>query len=246
MGDHVLFFYGTLMAPQILHRVIHGSPTPHQWQKDLLHFRPAILHGYRRHRVRGADYPGIISSSSSSSASASHSSAVQDLPAVSTSTSTSISTSTHTTLSVIDRQAPPPPPSVYVSVLGTVVSGLTDGDLHRLDIFEGSDYSRQKVSVRILREALLSDPDVGGRDGSSTSHGNGGDGDRDGNRNSDRHLKDVLEAAGADFADEGEEIEAETYVWISARRALEDAEWDFEAFKRDKMAWWVAADESEW
>jgi hypothetical protein len=31
-----------------------------------------------------------------------------------------------------------------------------------------------------------------------------------------------------------------------AEDMLEDAEWDFESFKRDKLAWWVGADESEW
>ncbi|KAI9369499.1 AIG2-like protein [Aspergillus egyptiacus] len=214
MGDHILFFYGTLMAPQILHRVIHGSPTPQKWQKDLLHFRPAILHGYRRHRVRNADYPGIIAAEESPSSS-----------------SNSISTSTGTGTGTGARSA---------SVLGTVVSGLTDGDLHRLDIFEGSEYAREKVRVRILREALSDHgPEAGGPDGNMHVDGDKG-------ADQDRHLKDVLEAAGAEFADEGEEVEAETYVWISGRGMLEDAEWDFEAFKRDKMAWWVAADERDW
>ncbi|KAL4929662.1 gamma-glutamylcyclotransferase family protein [Aspergillus undulatus] len=218
MGDHVLFFYGTLMAPQILHRVIHGSPTPQQWQKDLLRFRPAILHEYRRHRVRYADYPGILK--------------VKDKDSLGAEIETSAETSTAKTTSMSQSQSP--------SVLGTVVSGLTDGDLHRLDIFEGSQYAREKVSVRILRETLSEDPDL---DSSSRSHSNG-DAGPDGD--ADRHLKDVLEAAGAEFADEGEEVEAETYVWIAGREGLENAEWDFEAFKRDKMAWWVAADESEW
>ncbi|KAL3478382.1 putative disease resistance protein Aig2 [Aspergillus californicus] len=206
MGDHVLFFYGTLMAPQILHRVIHGSATPSQWQKDLLTFRPAILHGFRRYKVRGADYPGIIASSAPGWDSAS-------LPGVSAAETT-------------------PTATASASVLGTVVSGLTDGDIHRLDIFEGGDYTRQKVNVRILMEAL------------ADAHPDGGHGH--GEKNSDRHLKDVLEAAGAEFADEGEEVEAETYVWTSGRGRLGDVEWDFEAFKRDKMAWWVAADERDW
>ncbi|KAL4788533.1 AIG2-like protein [Aspergillus varians] len=207
MGDHVLFFYGTLMAPQILHRVIHGSPTPQQWQKDLLRFRPAILHEYRRHRVRGADYPGIIRIQTVVEMQASESPSAADPSSTATG------------------------PRPGASVLGTVVSGLTDGDLHRLDIFEGSEYAREKVSVRILREALSED----------NLDGEGGGGE-----DADRHLKDVLEAAGAEFADEGEEVAAETYVWTSGREMLEDAEWDFEAFKRDKMAWWVSADESEW
>ncbi|KAL4993086.1 hypothetical protein BDV10DRAFT_179749 [Aspergillus recurvatus] len=221
MGDHVLFFYGTLMAPQILHRVIHGSPTPQQWQKDLLRFRPAILHGYRRHRVRGADYPGIIRESGSGQDSTTDGSgSVKEKAALSSGHGTCL----------------------HASVLGTVVSGLTDGDIHRLDIFEGTAYRREKVSVRILREALSED--LNSPDGTRNGNGNGAHADTDADR--DRHLKDVLEAAGAEFADEGEEVESETYVWIAARGMLEDTEWDFEAFKRDKMAWWVSADESEW
>ncbi|KAL4742104.1 hypothetical protein BDV11DRAFT_181569 [Aspergillus similis] len=216
MGDHVLFFYGTLMAPQILHRVIHGSPTPQQWQKDLLQFRPAVLHGYRRHRVRGADYPGIIRESEST----------QNAP-------------TDGSGSATEKAALPSGPA---SVLGSVVSGLTDGDVHRLDIFEGTEYRREKVSVRILREALSKD--LNNQDGSQNGNGNGAHVDADADR--DRHIKDVLEAAGAEFADEGEEVETETYVWIAGREMLENAEWDFEAFKKDKMAWWVSADESEW
>ncbi|KAL4977083.1 hypothetical protein BDW66DRAFT_42096 [Aspergillus desertorum] len=221
MGDHVLFFYGTLMAPEILHRVIHGSPTPQQWQKDLLQFRPAILHGYRRHRVRGADYPGIIRESESwqgftteGSGSATEKAALSSGPGTSS----------------------------HASVLGTVVSGLTDGDIHRLDIFEGAVYRRERVVVRILREALLED--LNSPNGTRNRNGNGAHADADAAW--DRHLKDVLEAAVAEFADEGEEVETETYVWIAGRGMLEDAEWDFEAFRRDKMAWWVSADESEW
>ncbi|KAL4991704.1 hypothetical protein BDW68DRAFT_198431 [Aspergillus falconensis] len=221
MGDHVLFFYGTLMAPQILHRVIHGSPTPQQWQKDLLRFRPAILHGYRRHRVRGADYPGIIrESESGQNCTADGSGSAKEGAALSS------GPGTHS----------------RASVLGTVVSGLTDGDIHRLDIFEGAEYRREKVSVRILREALSEDLNSPG--GIRNGNGNGAHADTD--ADTDRHLKDVLEAAGAEFADEEEEVETETYVWIAGRGMLEDAEWDFEAFKKDKMAWWVSADESEW
>ncbi|PWY79659.1 hypothetical protein BO70DRAFT_429866 [Aspergillus heteromorphus CBS 117.55] len=123
MGDHVLFFYGTLMAPPVLHRVIHGPQPPAKWQVDSLTIRPALLPNYRRHRVREADYPGIVATGKGES-----------------------------------------------SVLGMVVAGLTDGDVHRLDMFEGG----------------------------------------------------------------------------SGEERLEDAEWDFEAFKRDRMAWWVEADEKDW
>ncbi|KAJ5647226.1 hypothetical protein N7490_003598 [Penicillium lividum] len=202
MGDHVLFFYGTLMAPQMLHRVIHGSPDPEPWQKALLSFQPAILHGYRRHRVRGADYPGIV-------------------PALGFSDKAE-STSENAT----DAKN-----SARISVLGTLVSGLTDGDIHRLDIYEGSEYVHETVKVRILKEALHQDH----------SHGSGNE-----NLGSGGNLRDVLDAAGAEFADEKEEVDAVTYVWAAGVERLESAEWDFETFKRDKMAWWVGRDESEW
>ena len=41
----------------------------------------------------------------------------------------------------------------------------------------------------------------------------------------------------------GEEKEAETYVWADDVRDLEDGEWDFEVFKREKMIRWVGSDE---
>ncbi|KAJ5181188.1 hypothetical protein N7472_011148 [Penicillium cf. griseofulvum] len=179
MGDHVLFFYGTLMAPQILHRVIHGQANPEPWQKAMLRFQPAILHGYRRHRVQGADYPGIV--------------AVPE------------------TQSETEKTSAPNPHS-GTSVMGTLVSGLTDGDIHRLDRFEGSEYEKKQVIVRTLREAL------------------GGE---------NKHV--VLSVLMR-----GEEVSAVTYVYTAGKDMLEDAEWDFESFKRDKMAWWVGADESEW
>ncbi|EXJ93999.1 hypothetical protein A1O1_02392 [Capronia coronata CBS 617.96] len=40
-------------------------------------------------------------------------------------------------------------------VRGSVVSGLTEGDLYRLDIFEGGQYSRQKVKVQVLKDVGL-------------------------------------------------------------------------------------------
>ncbi|GAQ43813.1 hypothetical protein AtubIFM56815_008212 [Aspergillus tubingensis] len=189
MGDHVLFFYGTLMAPPILHRVIHGNSTPEPWQKALLTIKPAILHGYRRHRVRYADYPGIIPTTSSSSSG--------------------------------DTTA-----AGEASVLGTVVWGLTDGDVYRLDRFEGSEYEKRAVRVRVLNHQ-------------QQGEGEGGNGE----------IQEVLDAAeteGSSQTKEGEEVEAVTYVWTAGKERLEDAEWDFEAFKRDKMAWWVQADEKDW
>lgn len=178
------------MAPQMLHRVIHGHKDPGRWQRAGLRFQPAKLHGYQRHRVREADYPAIIAASPSSQP---------------------------------DR----------TSVLGTLVSGLTDGDIRRLDTYEGEEYVRKEVSVRVLRGSV--------HEGAESSSMRTGGGER-----TDRKVRDVLDAVGTEDADEGEEVRAETYVWISGKEELEDREWDFETFKRDRLAWWVAADEGEW
>ncbi|KAL5117498.1 hypothetical protein ACEQ8H_004663 [Pleosporales sp. CAS-2024a] len=105
-AHHAAFFYGTLMAPPVLHRVLWASPTPptpaHATQ---LRIRPAVLHAHQRHRVRHADYPALV------------------------------------------------PASPSASVRGTLVEGLSDADLWRLDVFEGHEYARTRVDVRLLRDA---------------------------------------------------------------------------------------------
>ncbi len=46
-----------------------------------------------------------------------------------------------------------------------------------------------------------------------------------------------------DIGNESEETEAETYAWADEMEALEDGEWDFEEFRREKMGRWVGSDE---
>lgn len=87
-------------------------------------------------------------------------------------------------------------PFAGASVRGTLVSGLTDGDLWRLDLFEGSEYKRVKVAVWV---------------GGGKAEGDG----------------------------DGKEVRAETYVWVGGEEGLEDEEWDFETFRREKMGRWV-------
>lgn len=41
------------------------------------------------------------------------------------------------------------------SVRGSLVTGLLDEDIRRLDIFEGSEYNRQKVNVLALKDTAL-------------------------------------------------------------------------------------------
>jgi hypothetical protein len=172
----------------VLHNVIHGNANPEPWQKAMLSFQPAILHGYRRHRVKGADYPGIVP--------------VTELDKESIASNATSSSRT--------------------SVLGTLVSGLTDGDIFRLNMYEGPEYKQENVIVRTL-----------------------GSLQRSGHTDEER-LREGLDAASANTADEGEEISAVTYVWTADRDQLEDAEWDFESFKRDKLHWWARLTEDEW
>ncbi|KAK3986280.1 AIG2-like family-domain-containing protein [Cladorrhinum sp. PSN332] len=84
-------------------------------------------------------------------------------------------------------------------VRGMYVTGLTKANIGRLDIFEGSEYVRQKVKVKLLKEV-----------GNDKGEGNV----------------------------EGEEREADTYVYLY-RHQLEEKEWDFEGFVRDKMKYWT-------
>ena len=81
---------------------------------------------------------------------------------------------------------------------------MTDGDIWRLNIFEGNQYTREKVRVRILKEV--------------------GDDKGEGNV-------------------EGEEVDAETYVWADDTEYLEESEWDFAEFRREKMHRWAGGSE---
>ena len=104
-------------------------------------------------------------------------------------------------------------PHPHSTVRGTFVTGLTDGDLWRLDIFEGSQYSRQKVSVRLLPE--------------------------------NKELDDVLSEEEIKGSGNWESREAETYIWKAEPGELEDEEWDFEVFKKEKMRYWTGERQDE-
>lgn len=172
------------MAPQILHRIIHGSSTPEPWQEALLSVKAAVLPGYRRHRVAGADYPAIISAQTD-------------------------------------------PSGKPAAVLGTLVTGLTEGDVHRLDKFEGDEYEKRAVKVQILAQ-----------------QSNGVEGDLHHILNEKVHCSDdavISDEKGMD----SQIVEALAYVWIAGKQLLEDAEWDFGSFQREKMQWWLEADPSE-
>jgi hypothetical protein len=102
-------------------------------------------------------------------------------------------------------------PCTGSSVRGSVVTGLTQGDIYRLDIFEGDQYLRKKVKVKVLKNVGLEDSIQTGE----------------------------LEEHAL------EEVEAETYIWSNDLSELEDGEWDFEEFKRERMRFWMGESSSE-
>lgn len=144
------------MAPQVLYRVIYGTPEPEAWQSARLTIRSAMLHEYRRQRVKHADYPAIV-------------------------------------------------PKHSATVRGAFVTGLSDMDVRRLDLFEGSRYERRKVTIKLLRNVNLQE------------------------NVTDSNLARL----------EGDEVEAETYVWEGPVGYLDDREWDFDDFKEKKMKEWA-------
>jgi len=101
-------------------------------------------------------------------------------------------------------------------VRGTVVQGLTREDMWRLDLFEGDEYARRKVIVIV-------DMDVEVKEGAPM---------------------DTLRHAQEDGITKQEELEAETYIWIAGQHRLEDTEWDFDEFVREKMWRWAPEEET--
>lgn len=62
-NTHNLFFFGTLMVPSILSRVLHHR-SPLELKNIVM--QPALLHGYTRLAVAGTDYPAIVDAETSS------------------------------------------------------------------------------------------------------------------------------------------------------------------------------------
>ncbi|KAF6841692.1 disease resistance protein [Colletotrichum plurivorum] len=102
-GPHTAFFYGTLMEPKVFFTVTQGDGKPPQAIKDLYTFKPAVLKDYTRHRVKFADYPGMI-------------------------------------------------PEEGGSVMGIYATGLTDANVGKLDFFEGPEYIKKMVTVKVRGE----------------------------------------------------------------------------------------------
>lgn len=48
------------MAPEVFFSAVYGAMNPGKVFEDLHTFHPGVLDGYVRHRVKWADYPGVV------------------------------------------------------------------------------------------------------------------------------------------------------------------------------------------
>ncbi|OBT88593.1 hypothetical protein VE02_03940 [Pseudogymnoascus sp. 03VT05] len=105
------------------------------------------------------------------------------------------------------------------TVLGTLISGLTKEDVKWLDQFEGDMYKRVFVKVEALETEVFD------------AHGN---------------IKaKAMEKVNASKEGEKNMVRAETYVWDLSKDRLENEEWLFADFRREKMKNWVDGPEND-
>lgn len=170
-----LFFYGTLVHPKILSRVI-GNDGSH------LKVQNAVLDGARLYHVKDAEYPGLVKVDSTASA--------------------------------------------VHAVKGTLVSGLTLSDVHRLDAFEGDEYTRCHVTI-------LPDPAAPVETNSSRIANAG---------NAPLHAilaRLTPSRIAALVATQAHKVDAQVYTWSAGRDKLEDTVWEFDAFAKTHAQNWV-------
>ncbi|KAM7221108.1 hypothetical protein V8F06_003493 [Rhypophila decipiens] len=94
------------MVPEVVYTVCYNAKNVPKSISKQHTFNPAILHGYSRHRVADADYPGIIADKAGENN----------------------------------------------TVFGMLVTGLTKANLKKLDYFEGDQYERREVKVKLLEK----------------------------------------------------------------------------------------------
>lgn len=116
-------------------------------------------------------------------------------------------------------------PAPGATVRGTYVEGLTVQDFWRLDLFEGDQYERRAVKVRLVKRQGE------GTRGAQTAWVDGGMG------------PDAKELKEEEL--EEKEVETVTYVWKEPEHYLEQREWDFGEFVREKLWRWAGTDADE-
>ena len=125
-------------------------------------------------------------------------------------------------------------PTEGSTVRGTYVTGLNESDVRRLDVFEGDQYLRRNVKIRLLKQAGA----VGGKGASTKSGG------------AETQVLPPATKVGVNGPDASEPTEADleagevttaTYIWNDDRFALEEEEWDFGEFVREKLWRWAGS-----
>lgn len=184
-NTYSLFFYGTLIHPSILAKVI-ASPGTH------ISVQPAILEDYVLHHVKKEDYPGLVSVEGSSQVMNKH-----DRP---------LADSQESSL-----------------VRGTIVRGLKESDVARLDAFEGDEYRRISVNVRPDTQVMAI---------------------RNDSRPRDESIAQILSSLTSERVRElrtGTSEPANVYSWNAPLSLLEPEIWTFERFTasgKDRR-WWA-------
>ena len=208
------------MAPQVLSRVCHGTTHPEAWQRDRMTIQPALLRGYRRHKVRYADFPAIVPVQSS------------------------------TAKPRAQEQTQPQSQSQSHTVRGTLVSGLTAADIMRLDIFEGSMYERVMVDVQTQGNRKNDNDNGNDNEMEKEKQMEEETGGQKYNNSSSNNKNKKINAAVFDsHADDdtfnGETVRVQTYVWAQPLHQLEPEEWNFEQFVRDRLHIWAGTSGKE-
>ena len=215
------FFYGTLMAPAVLQRVTSKPMSS-------LRICPAILPKHRRYRVREADYPALVPFK--------HGTPVGH-----------VSNGNHGVGDITnssDKQNKEPTKEEEAEVRGTYVAGLSRQDFARLDVFEGDEYERRRVKVRLLEYGVQAAPENANARVSYVASVPVAQSETDlqnGNLTNGSYQR---EAAGheynGDVKDDTVEVETQTYIWRSPLSELElDQEWDFDEFVKEKLWRWA-------
>ncbi|TDL19892.1 hypothetical protein BD410DRAFT_899874 [Rickenella mellea] len=173
MSSSSAFFYGTLLHPKVIKRVLGHNG-------ENLKICPAVLLEHTRHHVKDCDYPAVIPYAKG------HSLFGREL-------------------SQEER-----------SVRGNVVTGLTDEDMELLDVFEGDEYTREKVHVHVLGtfEPL--------------------------NDTSEQTVPAHAKELPSEF---GDPIETDVYIWAAPTSLLDPKLWSYDTFIRDNAWKWVGPTE---
>lgn len=107
------------------------------------------------------------------------------------------------------------------TVLGAFVTGLTQSDVHALNMFEGSMYTLDECAVQILPDDAVKE---------------------DGRAN-----KEVTDIVDKEFAKgKAQEVKSRVYVWADPVSELQDDEWHYADFKRDNLTNWVYSNDEEY